>query len=57
MQRDLWEVDNHFACMEKNLMVLDGVFMNAKDIIKRQHVFDLPPGIDKATQTHALVAK
>jgi len=55
MQRDLWEVDNYTACMQKNLEVLDGILMEAEDIIVRKQVFELPSGIDKTTRAYALM--
>jgi len=55
MQRDLWEVDNYTACMQKNLKLLDGILMEAEDIIVRKRVFELPSGIDKTTQAYALM--
>jgi hypothetical protein len=57
MHRDLWEVDNYTACMQKNLDVLDGILMEAEDSIVRKKVFEMSSGIDKTTQAYALVRR
>jgi len=55
-QRNIWEVDCHLICMQKNQCVLDAMMLDTENLDTRMRVWALPPGQDKTAQTYALIA-
>ena len=54
-QRDTWQTDCHFACMQKNQCVLDLMLLDAENLDTRLRVYKLPKGPDKTKQAYDLV--